>query len=100
MDRPGAVHRDAPHFRQSRRWDLHPFGGSGHSRAAIAAKVNITYKLLFNDAVAMTGGQPSDTGLTVQLLTRQLAAEGVGRIVNNVLRLTLIASISAAMKSS
>jgi indolepyruvate ferredoxin oxidoreductase len=50
-------------------------------RAAIAAKVNITYKLLFNDAVAMTGGQPSDTGLTVPVLTRQLAAEGVGRIV-------------------
>ena len=50
-------------------------------RAAIAAKVNITYKLLFNDAVAMTGGQPIDTGLTPQILTRQLAAEGVGRIV-------------------
>ncbi len=50
-------------------------------RAAIAAKVNITYKVLFNDAVAMTGGQPSDTGLTPQILTRQLAAEGVGRIV-------------------
>ena len=81
MDRPGAVHRDAAHLRQSRRWDLHPFGGSGHPRRAIAAKVNITYKLLFNDAVAMTGGQPGDTGLTVPVLTRQLAAEGVGRIV-------------------
>jgi indolepyruvate ferredoxin oxidoreductase len=50
-------------------------------RAAVAGKINITYKLLYNDAVAMTGGQPVDGTLTVPQLTRQLAAEDVGRIV-------------------
>ena len=46
-------------------------------RAAVAAKVNITYKILFNDAVAMTGGQKVDGSLTIPDLIRQLRAEGV-----------------------
>lgn len=50
-------------------------------RASVAAGTNITYKILFNDAVAMTGGQPVDGQLTVPQITRQLAAEGVARIV-------------------
>lgn len=50
-------------------------------RAAVASGENITYKLLFNDAVAMTGGQPLDGQLTVPQITRQLAAEGVECIV-------------------
>ncbi len=50
-------------------------------RAAIAAQVNITYKILYNDAVAMTGGQPVDGGLTVPQIAHQLHAEGVGHVV-------------------
>jgi indolepyruvate ferredoxin oxidoreductase len=50
-------------------------------RAAIAADVNITYKILFNDAVAMTGGQANDGGLTVPQIARQVAAEGAKRVV-------------------
>ena len=49
-------------------------------RQAIAAKVNITYKILYNDAVAMTGGQPIDGTLTVADIIEQLFAEGVQRI--------------------
>jgi indolepyruvate ferredoxin oxidoreductase len=49
-------------------------------RAAVAAGVNITYKILFNDAVAMTGGQPVDGVLTPQAISEQVRAEGVKRI--------------------
>ncbi|HEY4919347.1 MAG TPA: indolepyruvate ferredoxin oxidoreductase family protein, partial [Xanthobacteraceae bacterium] len=50
-------------------------------RGAIASGVNITYKILFNDAVAMTGGQKNDGGLTVPQIARQVAAEGAKRVV-------------------
>ncbi|MBV9331764.1 MAG: indolepyruvate ferredoxin oxidoreductase family protein [Alphaproteobacteria bacterium] len=50
-------------------------------RAAVSAGVNATYKLLFNDAVAMTGGQHVDGELTVQEMVAQVAAEGVKKIV-------------------
>jgi len=49
-------------------------------RAALGAKVNMTFKLLYNDAVAMTGGQPVDGTLTVPQITHQLYGEGVRRI--------------------
>src|SRR5687768_1042820 len=50
-------------------------------RAAVAAKVNMTYKVLYNDAVAMTGGQRHDGPLDPPMISRQLAAEGVTPIV-------------------
>jgi indolepyruvate ferredoxin oxidoreductase len=50
-------------------------------RFAVAAGVNITFKILFNDAVAMTGGQPLEGGLTVEMIARQVAAENVKRII-------------------
>jgi indolepyruvate ferredoxin oxidoreductase len=49
-------------------------------RAAVASGVNITYKILYNDAVAMTGGQPLDGELSVAQIVAQLRAEGVKRI--------------------
>jgi indolepyruvate ferredoxin oxidoreductase len=55
--------------------------GSLAIRAAIAAGANITYKLLFNDAVAMTGGQRAESGFTPAQITRQLASEGVTKTV-------------------
>lgn len=54
--------------------------GSMAIRAAVAAGVNITYKILYNDAVAMTGGQPVDGPITVARIANQLSAEGVRRI--------------------
>ncbi len=49
-------------------------------RAAATAGIHITYKILFNDAVAMTGGQAVDGQLTVPQITQQVAAEGARRI--------------------
>jgi indolepyruvate ferredoxin oxidoreductase len=50
-------------------------------RWAIDSKVNVTYKILFNDAVAMTGGQRHEGGLNVPQIARQVAADGARRIV-------------------
>jgi indolepyruvate ferredoxin oxidoreductase len=49
-------------------------------RAAVAAKVNVTFKILFNDAVAMTGGQHHDGPLSPLMIASQLSGEGIGRI--------------------
>ena len=50
-------------------------------RWAIDAKVNITYKILFNDAVAMTGGQRHEGGLNVPQIAAQVTADGAKRVV-------------------
>ena len=55
--------------------------GSLAIRAAVAANTTITFKILFNDAVAMTGGQPMDGPLSPAIIARQLAAEGVKRVI-------------------
>jgi indolepyruvate ferredoxin oxidoreductase len=55
--------------------------GSLAIRHAVASHTRITYKILFNDAVAMTGGQKHDGQLTPQSIVRQVAAEGVEKIV-------------------
>jgi indolepyruvate ferredoxin oxidoreductase len=50
-------------------------------RAAISAKTNITFKILYNDAVAMTGGQPMEGNTSVDMIIRELQAEGVKPII-------------------
>ncbi|WP_424984889.1 indolepyruvate ferredoxin oxidoreductase family protein [Microbulbifer sp. S227A] len=54
--------------------------GSLAIRQAVAAKTNITYKILYNDAVAMTGGQPVDGPVSVTGIAQTCRAEGVQRI--------------------
>jgi indolepyruvate ferredoxin oxidoreductase len=55
--------------------------GSLSLRASVAAGVNVTYKILYNDAVAMTGGQALDGGATVGQIAAQIAGEGVKKLV-------------------
>ena len=54
--------------------------GSLAIRAAMAAGTNITFKILYNDAIAMTGGQKLDGGIGVPQIAQQLLAEGVRRV--------------------
>jgi len=54
--------------------------GSLAIRQAVAARTNITYKVLYNDAVAMTGGQPVDGPISVNGIAQAARAEGITRI--------------------
>ncbi|WP_048647569.1 indolepyruvate ferredoxin oxidoreductase family protein [Nitratireductor soli] len=68
------------HFFQNLGDGTYNHSGTMAIRFAIASGANITYKILFNDAVAMTGGQPHEGGLTVGMIADQVRAEGVSRI--------------------
>src|SRR5580704_15003021 len=70
-----------PHVFQNLGDGTYNHSGYMAIRAASAAGVTMTYKILFNDAVAMTGGQLNDGGLTVPQIARQVAAEGATRVV-------------------
>jgi indolepyruvate ferredoxin oxidoreductase len=72
---------DVPHIFQNMGDGTYYHSGLLAVRGAVAAGVNITFKILFNDAVAMTGGQPIDGPLSVGDIARQVLAEGAVRCV-------------------
>jgi indolepyruvate ferredoxin oxidoreductase len=69
-----------PHLFQNMGDGTYSHSGILAIRAAVAAKTNITFKILYNDAVAMTGGQPVEAQLTPVHVLRQLLAEGVSPV--------------------
>ncbi|WP_439135139.1 indolepyruvate ferredoxin oxidoreductase family protein [Pseudomaricurvus sp.] len=68
---------DTPHMFQNMGDGTYSHSGILAIRAAVAAKANITYKVLYNDAVAMTGGQPVEQQITPMDMVNQLLSEGV-----------------------
>ena len=70
-----------PHVFQNMGEGTYYHSGYLAIRQAVAARANITYKILFNDAVAMTGGQPVDGPISVPQICQQLRGENVARIV-------------------
>ena len=76
-----AMFSKTPHVFQNLGDGTYYHSGYLAIRQAVAAKATLTYKILFNDAVAMTGGQPVDGQISVAGIARQVEAEGVKQVV-------------------
>lgn len=76
-----AMFTKTPHVFQNLGDGTYYHSGYLAIRQAVAAKATLTYKILFNDAVAMTGGQPVDGVISVDAIARQVESEGVSKVV-------------------
>ena len=76
-----AMFTKTPHVFQNLGDGTYYHSGYLAIRQSVAAKATITYKILFNDAVAMTGGQPVDGVISVDRIARQVESEGVKQVV-------------------
>lgn len=72
---------DTPHMFQNLGDGTYTHSGLLTIRASVAAKSSVTFKILYNDAVAMTGGQPAEGSLTPQQIVHELVTEGVSPVV-------------------
>jgi indolepyruvate ferredoxin oxidoreductase len=72
---------ETPHMFQNLGDGTYAHSGLLTIRASVAAKSNVTFKILYNDAVAMTGGQPAEGAMTPEQIVHELVAEGVAQVV-------------------